>query len=102
MSADSHSRAYLAPLMRTNSHCQVYLVLPMRTNSYRQAHLELPVKADSYQQLCLVQKMSTARCRQPQEVLAQRYKGVGVTSTEKMGLLLPIPLQASAKKSNPE
>jgi len=43
--------------------------------------------------------MSPSSRRQPRQVLAWKFKGVDAAGAEKMGLLLLIPLQASAGKS---
>ncbi len=42
--------------------------------------------------------MSTGSHRQPREVLAQKCKGVNPVGAEEMQLVLPIPLQASARE----
>ena len=69
----------------------------MWTNGHHQAHLALPMKAKSHRQLLPAQPIGTSsRCGKE---LAPKCKGVSITGVEKMRVLLPIPLQASAGKS---
>ncbi len=58
--------------MKTSGHCQLSLTRPMSASSRRQLH----------------------------RLLARKFRGVDALGVEKMGLLLlPIPLQASTRKS---
>jgi hypothetical protein len=84
--------------MSANHHSRAHLALPMRTNGYRQAHLALPMKTNSHRQAYVAQPMSANSCRQPRGALTQKCKGAVVAGAEKMGLLLPILPQASARK----
>jgi hypothetical protein len=58
----------------------------MKTNDHRQLRLAQPTSARGHRQPCRV-------------LLAWKRKAVGVAGAGKMGVLLPIPLQASAGKS---
>jgi hypothetical protein len=92
-----HHQANLALPMK-NVHHQANLALPMRNS--RQVNLALPMKVLSLPLLLLAWPMSSAgSLHRPHGVLTQKRKGVDVAGTEKMGLVLPFPLQASARKS---
>jgi hypothetical protein len=87
--------------MNANRCSWTHLALPKKTNGLRQVHLVPPAKAYGHSQLRVAQPMSASSRHQLQEAPAQKWKakGVNVLSVEKMELLLPIPLQASARKS---
>ena len=76
-----------------------HLELPMKMSSCLQAHLALLMKMNGHQQLHLAYLMSICSCRLPHKVLAQKCRGGSSIGTKKMGVLLPIPLQASTGKS---
>jgi len=71
----------------------------MKTNSHYQVHLMPPIKTCSHCQLYLAHPTSPSILYQPHRVLTQNCKGVDIAGTEKMRALLPIPLQASIRKS---
>jgi hypothetical protein len=99
MSSNHHSRAHLVLPMRANGH-QARPVVPMKTDGHLRAYLALPMKTYGHRQLCLVHPESSSCRHQPLGVLARKCKGMGFAGTEQMEVLLPMPLQASAEKSN--
>jgi hypothetical protein len=86
--------------MKARSHRQLRPAQSVSASSHRQLRGVLARKACSHRQLRPAQSMSASSLRQLREVLARKYKGVGLdlAGEEKMGVLLPIPLQASARK----
>jgi hypothetical protein len=82
----------------SDSHCsRARLVLRVKT-SHRRAHLELPpmvIRLSSHRQLHLVWLLSSSSHRQPRGKIC---KLVGIAQAENVGMLLPIHLQANARK----
>ena len=91
--------AHLELLMKMNGCHLAHLELPMKMSSCLQARLALPMKTNGHQQLCLAYLMSICSYCPPRKALAQKCRGGSGTGAEKMGVLLPIPLQASTGKS---
>ena len=69
MSTSRHSQAHLVLLVETRGHCQLHLAHPMGASSRCQHH----------------------------RVLAQKCKGVDISGTDEVGMLLQNPIQASAR-----
>ena len=91
--------AHLELLMKMNGCHLAHLELPMKMSSCLQARLALPMKMNSHRQLRLAYLMSVCSCHLPRKALARKCRGGSGTGTKKMGVLLLIPLQASARKS---
>ncbi len=90
--------AHLELPMKMNRCHLAHLELPMKMSSCLQARLALPMKTNGHRQLRLAYLMSVCSCRPPHKALAWKCRGGSGTGAEKMGVLLLIPLQASAGK----
>ena len=85
--------------MNTNFRSLARLALPKKANDHRQAHLALLLKYHGHGRLHLF--VSAIKGHRVREALAQTCvaKRVNILGAEKTKVLLPIPLQASARNS---